>query len=123
MTNHDAASSLLRAGDVLKPPEPSGSEGEDTPKGASGPSTADNGEISGEGCAVAAEHGATVRQINDLPPERILEIRRRIETRWYDIPEVVGEIAQRLYDSGDLGHQIRENDQLCRNSLLTAMSS
>lgn len=103
MTIHDMASSHLRAGGVLKPKELNGSKGKDGPKEVSGTSKADKVEISDEGRALAAGTEATVRKTGDLPPERVLEIRQRIESGWYDTPEIAGEVARRIYHSGDLG--------------------
>jgi hypothetical protein len=42
------------------------------------------------------------RALERLSPERISEIRMRLETGAYNSPDVMNELAMRLIDSGDL---------------------
>jgi hypothetical protein len=37
-----------------------------------------------------------------LDPERLLDLRRRIQARFYDQPEVAEHVARRILESGDL---------------------
>lgn len=59
----------------------------------------DRVEISTEGRARAAE---VASPDGSLPPERLAEIRRRIADGVYDTDEVLGAVARRILQSGDL---------------------
>lgn len=60
----------------------------------------DRVEISEEGRALAAQE--EVRTDGSLDAERVLELRRWIQSGGYDDPQVVDRIARRLLESGDL---------------------
>lgn len=59
----------------------------------------DRVDISDEARILSFERGAEVDE--ELDTERIEEVRRRIDEGFYDSPDVAGEIARRLADSGD----------------------
>jgi len=40
--------------------------------------------------------------VESLSPERFLELRRMIEAREYDRPEMIDEVARRILERGDL---------------------
>ena len=78
----------------------SGEVGDARAKTSTGkPGRRDQVEISDEARALAQE--STVDRA-PFTEARVAEIRDRLESGFYDRPEVVGEIAQRLADSGDL---------------------
>ena len=60
----------------------------------------DRVEISEEGRALAAQE--EVRNDGSLDAERVLELRRWIQSGGFDDPKVVDKIARRLLDSGEV---------------------
>jgi hypothetical protein len=60
----------------------------------------DRVEISGEGRALAA-HSDEARELG-LPPERLAEIRSRVEDGFYGRGPVLDLVARRILGSGDL---------------------
>jgi hypothetical protein len=59
-------------------------------------------EISDEARALAAQNAGEATRTDGLSPERISEIQRRIENRFYDAPEVIDQVARRILARGDL---------------------
>ena len=86
----------IRAGGADKVPDPVESKKSDkAPK----PDRHDHVEISDEARALA-----DVADVDRVPftEARAAEIRNRLDSGYYDRPEIVREIAERLVDSGDL---------------------
>ena len=65
-------------------------------------SRADRVEISEEARALAQQARADEAGQVELTPDRIAEIKARIVGHFYDQPEVIADVADRLLDSGDL---------------------
>jgi hypothetical protein len=59
-------------------------------------------EISDEARALAAQSAGEATRTEGTWPERIAEIQRRIENRFYDAPEVIDQVARRILARGDL---------------------
>ena len=58
-------------------------------------------EISDEGRAMASG------EVEQLPPgtlagDRLMDVRRRVQARYYDAPEVAEQVARRIIERGDL---------------------
>lgn len=64
----------------------------------------DRVDISDEARARAEQGGAADEEVpsGTLSPERLLELRRRIQARTHDSPEVIRTVAQRILEAGDL---------------------
>jgi anti-sigma28 factor (negative regulator of flagellin synthesis) len=78
-----------------------GVEPRETPRNASDArGRQDSVEISEEARALAAQE--EVRTDGSLDAERVLELRRWIQSGGYDDPQVVDKIARRLLDSGEV---------------------
>lgn len=80
-------------------PTTPGAEGE-TVSGSAG----DRVEISDEARARAQENAGADEEVpsGTLSPERLLELRRRIQARIHDSPEVLRTVAQRILEAGDV---------------------
>jgi hypothetical protein len=100
--DQDAALKPLAPVTPARPASPVGSPGEEgaVPTGAAG----DRVEISDQARARADEAGEAVDCIptGTMSPEQLLELRRRIQARVHDSPEVIRVVAQRIIESGDL---------------------
>lgn len=70
--------------------------------GKGGTGRGDRIEISDEARALARARMAEAVEEAALSPERIAEIRHRIETAFYDTPEIVHRVARAILASGDL---------------------
>jgi hypothetical protein len=64
----------------------------------------DRVEISADArrAAEAAEAAESAVPEGTLPPDRLVELRRRIQARAHDSPEVIDEVLRRMIESGDL---------------------
>jgi anti-sigma28 factor (negative regulator of flagellin synthesis) len=80
-------------------PEQEGATAADKPTAAA---RTDQVEISDRGRALASEAEALGVQQQPLTPARIDEIQAKLESGYYDQPDIVQETAERLADSGDL---------------------
>jgi hypothetical protein len=65
------------------------------------PRDADRIEISDRARALA-EGDAVTGPEGTLDPDRLIDLRRRVQARFYDLPEVAEHVARRILDSGDL---------------------
>lgn len=67
----------------------------------SAPRGDDRVEISDEGRAMA-HGGAEATPSGTLAADRLMDVRRRVQSRFYDAPEVAAEVARRIIERGDL---------------------
>ncbi len=58
-------------------------------------------EISSEGRA-RARGNVEASPSGTLPVDRLMDVRRRVQSRFYDAPEVAEEVARRIIERGDL---------------------
>lgn len=79
---------------------PGGSEDKARPVAPT--SRADRVEISDEARALAQQARADETGPAELSADRIAEIKAKIAGNFYDQPEVIADVADRLLDSGDL---------------------
>ncbi len=61
----------------------------------------DRVDISAEARALAEEAPAEAPE-GVLPPDRLVDLRRQIQARFYDQPEVAEQVARRIIERGDL---------------------
>lgn len=87
----------IRTGSAGNTPDPV--EGEKKRHEAPVPDRSDHVEISEEARALAEQSGVDRVPFTEA---RAAEIRERLDSGYYDRPEVIDAIAERLVDSGDL---------------------
>lgn len=70
---------------------------------------ADRDDTRGDDRVDISEHGrALSRSLPEttpsgtLPPDRLIDVRRRVQARFYDRPEIAEEVARRIIERGDV---------------------
>lgn len=58
-------------------------------------------EMFDDGCTAARAH-IEPPSPDALAPDRLMDVRRRLQSRYYDTPEVAEEVARRIIARGDL---------------------
>ena len=98
MSIHKIGSDLIRP---FGPKRTSAAEstGADSSEDAQRAPKADRVELSREGLELAAQIAS---EADGLSPAREAQIRERLESGFYNDPEIVDQVAQNLFASGDL---------------------
>ena len=110
MTIHKIGSDII-APLVPKGSKPAGPKADGQEGRASKAPRTDQVGFSAEGLALAER---TLSVEEGLSPERLGEIQSRIADGFYDSPEVAGEVARRLVDSGDFDQLVATRPRTLR---------